>query len=152
MCVVGFEAASRKESVTNVRTVLVEAGRAHRISAMARAMPRRMSSWAALLAVLSASWTGLAQGMVQQEGPKTSPETCSIPASLSSFQGEPLSRLTTAPFFGSVCDTFAYAQLYLTYFSRVSLRIGLWTMHLEASLLDTQLTYELQGRSVVIAL
>ncbi|CAL5222844.1 g5269 [Coccomyxa viridis] len=54
---------------------------------MARAMPRRMSSWAALLAVLSASWTGLAQGMVQQEGPKTSPETCSIPASLSSFQG-----------------------------------------------------------------
>ncbi len=81
------------------------------ISAMARAMPRRMSSWAALLAVLSASWTGLAQGTVQQEGPKTSPETCSIPASLSSFQGEPLSRLTTAPFFGSVCDTFAYATV-----------------------------------------
>ena len=120
---------------------------------MARAMPRRMSSWAAILAVLSASWTGLAQGTVHQESPKTSPETCSIPASLSSFQGEPLSRLTTAPFFGSVCDTFAYGQFYLTYFSRFSQRIGLWSMHLERLFLRHPIDlWTLQGHTGVTAL
>ena len=61
---------------------------------MARAMPWRMSSWAAVLAVLSASWTGLAQGMIHQEGSNTSTETCSIPASLSSFQGKLPSHFT----------------------------------------------------------
>ena len=48
------------------------------------AMSRRISSWAALLAVLSASWTGLALGVVHQEGPNASPNTCSPPASLDS--------------------------------------------------------------------
>ena len=72
--------------------VLLGADSVHGLSAMARdnALPWRMSSWAALLAVLSASWTGLALGAVHQEGPNASPNTCFPPASLDSFQGKQL--------------------------------------------------------------
>ena len=81
------------------------------MSAMASkaSLPWRMSSWAALLTVLSGTWTGLALGTMHQEGPNNSLKTCCIPASLGSFQGKPVLHLTTSSV-ELICDAFAYDQ------------------------------------------
>ena len=70
--------------------------------------------------MLSASWTGLAQGMIHQEGSNSSTETCSIPASLSSFQGKVLPHFTTSSVDPGK-HAFVYNHYLLSYISQPSL-------------------------------
>ena len=62
-----------------------------------------MSFWAALMAVLLASWPGLAMSTTDQERPNVAPKSCWLPASLGSFQGK---QITTASV-GSANSAFA---------------------------------------------
>ena len=45
--------------------------------------------WAAVVAVVSAFGTRSAQAATCREGPNASPNTCSLPAGLGNFQGQP---------------------------------------------------------------
>lgn len=75
-------------------------GRTSTVSDMTHRATLRGSvgSWAALSVVLATFWPRPALAATCREGPGASPNTCSLPAGLGNFQGEPDHLSTNAPY------------------------------------------------------